>query len=105
MRYWHWRLGWHIGRFRWHIGELTLSRQGCKVTGVSRQPPPGVSLGGPISDRMRGMTKKTKVVGYQTGGSGNDKYLSPRGPYTGDGKTRRTIFDSVKLVFQPGKGK
>jgi len=51
------------------------------------------------------MTKKTKIVGYQTGGSGNDKWLSPRNPQTGDGRTTRSIFDAIKVVFQPGKNK
>jgi hypothetical protein len=48
------------------------------------------------------MTKKTKVVGYQTGGRGSDRWLSPQKPQTGDGKTKRSIFDKVTVVFKKG---
>lgn len=53
-----------------------------------------------------GMTKRTKIVGYQTGKS-SDAWMSPRKPYTGDGKTRRSIFSGVLLKFTEGgkKGK
>lgn len=48
------------------------------------------------------MTKRTKHLGYQTGGS-SDRGLSPQRPYTGDGKTKRTIFDKIVVAFQSGK--
>lgn len=48
------------------------------------------------------MTKRTKHLGRQTGGS-SDKFLSPSKPYTGDGKTTRRIFDKVTAVFKPAK--
>lgn len=44
------------------------------------------------------MTKRTKHVGYETGTS-SSRWLSPSKPQTGDGKTRRVIFDGLKLVF------
>lgn len=47
------------------------------------------------------MTKRTKHLGYQTGKS-SDKGLSPSKPYTGDGRTTRSIFDAVKVVFTKG---
>lgn len=50
------------------------------------------------------MTKKTKHLGRQTGGS-SDKFMSPSKPYTGDGKVTRTIFDAVKVVFTGKDGK
>lgn len=49
------------------------------------------------------MTKRTKNLGYTTGQASTDKHLSPSKPYTGDGKTTRSIFDAVKLVFRKGK--
>ena len=51
------------------------------------------------------MTKRTKYVGYQESGKGSDKMLSPRRPYTGDGKTRRTIFDRVSVIFKKATDK
>lgn len=52
------------------------------------------------------MTKRTKHLGYQAGqtGSSADR-IAPSRPYTGDGKTTRTIFDAVKVVFKKGKSK
>jgi len=49
----------------------------------------------------------SKAKGYNTSGKGSDHYLSPSGPYTGDGVKRRKIYDGVHLVFQvvTGKGK
>jgi hypothetical protein len=51
------------------------------------------------------MTKKTKHLGRESGGGpGSDRWLSPSKPYTGDGKTRRSIFDKVRLVFKKRQG-
>jgi hypothetical protein len=47
------------------------------------------------------MTRKTEHLGRQTGGS-SDKWLSPSGPYTGDGQTSRQPHDAVTLD-QPAK--
>jgi hypothetical protein len=49
------------------------------------------------------MTKRTKTIGYQTGGSSANR-IAPQQPYTGDGKTKRNIFDGVKLVFKKVTG-
>ena len=51
------------------------------------------------------MTKRTKNVGYDSGNSSSDRFLSPKKPYAGDGKTKRTIFDRVTVVFKSGKKK
>lgn len=48
------------------------------------------------------MTKKTKIVGRDSGKS-SARWMSPSQPQTGDGKTRRSIFDAVKVVFRTGK--
>lgn len=53
------------------------------------------------------MTKRDKTVGYnESGHPGSSQWLSPRGPYTGDGKTRRHFVDGIiKVVFKSGKPK
>lgn len=49
------------------------------------------------------MTKRTKHLGRQTGGS-SDKYLSPQRPYTGDGKTTRQTHDQVTVTERTADG-
>jgi hypothetical protein len=47
------------------------------------------------------MTKKTKHIGDKRSGPGSSAWLSPRQPYTGDGKTKRSFIDGViKVVFK-----
>lgn len=55
---------------------------------------------GPPAEGIK-MTRKTEHLGRQTGGS-SDKWLSPSGPYTGDGQTSRQPHDAVTLD-QPAK--
>lgn len=38
--------------------------------------------------------------GYRTAEKSTDKWLSPRGPQTGDGKTRRNPQDKVRVTFR-----
>lgn len=38
-------------------------------------------------------------------GEGSDAYLSPRNPQTGNGRTKRDIFDRVINVFRTADGK
>lgn len=51
------------------------------------------------------MTKRTKNVGHDSGGKSSSRWLSPGRPYTGDGKTRRSIFDKVGITFRGPDGK
>lgn len=51
------------------------------------------------------MTKKTKHVGRETGARSSDKLIAPQNPYTGDGRTKRSIFDGVVNVFRQSNGK
>lgn len=52
------------------------------------------------------MTRRTDKIGYQSGGKGGDRWLSPQNPQTGDGKTRRKLFDgAIRLVFKAGREK
>jgi hypothetical protein len=47
------------------------------------------------------MAKKTRFLGRESGsGPGGPQWLSPQSPQTGDGKTRRTIFDKVSVLFK-----
>lgn len=50
------------------------------------------------------MSKKTAKYGHQTGKS-SDKWLSPSNPYTGNGRTRRSLLDGIAVVFKKGKKK
>jgi hypothetical protein len=90
----------------------------CHLTSTSRHPvrmtlrrhtPPGFPLDGPISDRIRGgtsMARKTRFFGRESGnGPGGPQYLAPQTPYTGDGKTKRTIFDKVTVIFKKANEK
>jgi hypothetical protein len=49
------------------------------------------------------MTRKTKHLGRESGKS-SDKWMSPSQPYTGNGRTKRSIFDKVKVVFRKPDG-
>jgi hypothetical protein len=49
------------------------------------------------------VTKKTKHLGRESGRS-SDKWMSPSQPYTGNGRTKRSIFDKVKVVFRKPDG-
>lgn len=50
------------------------------------------------------MTKRKGFVGRQVEQS-SDRYLSPSQPYTGDGCTRRKIFDGLEMIFRRPDGK
>jgi len=46
-----------------------------------------------------------KHKGYNPSGNpGDDRWLSPSNPHTGDGKTSRNIFDKVTAVFRKPSG-
>jgi hypothetical protein len=49
--------------------------------------------------KVQPMTKKTERIGRESGKS-SSRWLSPQKPQTGDGKTSRSIFDKVKVVFK-----
>jgi hypothetical protein len=42
--------------------------------------------------------------GYRTDQASSDRWLSPDGPYTGDGNTRREITDGVRLETRTADG-
>ncbi len=50
------------------------------------------------------MTRKTRFLGLRIG-KGSDKYLSPKGPYTGNGKTTRNPHDEIIVEERDANGK
>lgn len=42
--------------------------------------------------------------GYRTDQASSDRWLSPQGPQTGDGHTRRNIHDGVRLETRTADG-
>jgi hypothetical protein len=49
------------------------------------------------------MTEKRGKIGRESGKS-SGKYLNPNQPYTGNGRTKRDLFDKVKVVFRKPDG-